>query len=308
MAEKKTKPKKAKNIKVVEGDSPLTKIIKDEPGSYNLHIGAVETPKQKPRKAASNREIKRKQKAKRKTGIFWVKVWNTLEWIVTSALIFMIIFFALNFSSYSELFFSKLDKLRGDFKLHPYIEEVLSSGEEDGPQELLPVEQVAKEQKTEVPALEIEVAPPDERIIIPRINKSVPVVNISTENLIKRDWNALESEIQEALQSGVVHYPGTARAGQHGNVVITGHSSYFPWDPGRFKDVFALLHEVVVGDDIIVYNEQEKFLYRVYETKVVQPDEVSILTQSGEDRLTLITCTPVGTNLRRLIVLARPVD
>ena len=290
--------KKPKNIKITE----------EEKTSYNLHIGAADSPKKKqaPKKMATKRELRKKDKAKRTNGIIWVKVWNTLEWVVTSALIFLIIFFAINFNSYSELFISKLNKLRGDFKLHPYIEEILQTAGGE-PQELLPVEQVAKEQRTDIPQLDLDIAPPDERVIIPRINKSVPIINISTESLIKRDWDALESEIQEALRDGVVHYPGTARAGQQGNVVITGHSSYFPWDPGRFKDVFALLHEVNVGDTIIIYNEQEKFLYEVYETKVVQPNDVKVLTQSGEDRLTLITCTPVGTNLRRLIVLARPI-
>jgi len=131
-------------------------------------------------------------------------------------------------------------------------------------------------------------------------------VKVSTENLIRRDWGALEADIQEALKGGVVHYPGTAQAGDSGNVVLTGHSSYFPWDPGRFKDVFALLHEIVIGDDIIVYHDQQKVKYTVYETKVVTPDQVQVLTQEGEERLTLITCTPVGTNLKRLIVLAKP--
>ena len=159
----------------------------------------------------------------------------------------------------------------------------------------------------QIPPLNITVAPPDDRIIIPRINKNVPIVGVSTENLINRDWAGLEADIQAALQLGVVHYPGTAEAGETGNVVITGHSSYFPWDPGRFKDVFALLHEIVVGDEVIVYRDQKPYRYRVYNTRVVTPDQVEVLTQEGEDRLTLITCTPVGTNLKRLIVLAEPI-
>jgi sortase A len=105
----------------------------------------------------------------------------------------------------------------------------------------------------------------------------------------------------------VVHYPGTAEPGQNGNVVITGHSSYFVWDPGGFKDVFALLHEVNIGDKIIVYHQQIPYSYQVYDKKVVMPDQVDVLTQAGENRLTLITCTPVGTNLKRLVVFAKPV-
>ncbi len=162
-------------------------------------------------------------------------------------------------------------------------------------------------QKTQIPQLVLDVTPPDTRIVIPRINKNVPVVTVSSEALINRDWVKLEQEIQEALQGGVVHYPSTAFPDEEGNVVITGHSSYFPWDPGRFKDVFALLHDVQIGDKIYMYYNQQRYDFEVYETKVVLPNQVDVLTQEGENRLTLITCTPVGTNLKRLVVFARPI-
>lgn len=237
-----------------------------------------------------------------------IKFWNTLEWLATSALIFMILFFALNYSSYSELFKNKLDKLRGDVQTNPYIEQIFQPQKLPVTQELLPITTSLAQSKKQIPIIAMAITPPDDRIIIPRINQNVPIVKVSTENLILRDWNALEKDIQKSLQDGVVHYPGTAEPGDKGNVVITGHSSYFPWDSGRFKDVFALLHQVAVGDQIIVYHNQKAYSYQVYEIKVVTPDKVDVLTQEDGDRLTLITCTPVGTNLRRLIVLARPVN
>lgn len=159
----------------------------------------------------------------------------------------------------------------------------------------------------QIPPLDMEVTPTDNRLIIPRINQNLPIVRVSSENLVARDWNALEKDIQNALRDGVVHYPGTSLPGQSGNAVVTGHSSYFPWDSGRFKDVFALLHEVVVGDKLVAYYNQEKIVYEVTEIKVVLPDDIDVLKQTPEERLTLITCTPVGTNLKRLIVIAKPV-
>lgn len=235
------------------------------------------------------------------------KVWNFLEWLAVSALIFAVLFFAINFSSYSQLLKNKLEKVTGGFKLDPYIEKIVGEDQPTVEQDPLPLVTDDDSFKQQIPPLALEVAPPDDRIIIPRINKNVPVVGVSSENLIKRDWGALESDIQGALREGVVHYPGTAQPGDQGNVVITGHSSYFPWDPGRFKDVFALLHEIIIGDQVIVFHDQEKYTYEVYDTEVVTPDKVEVLTQQGEDRLTLITCTPVGTNLKRLIVYAKPV-
>lgn len=304
-------PKKNKNV------ADRTRVIpvktREDP-HYTLHIMPAQAahevrhaqntrngPKKADSGAAGNGSARRKMPQSQ------VKIWRTLEWLGTSALIFMVLFFALNYSSYFELFKLKLDQLRGQYDQNPFIEKILQPSAEKPTQELLPVTLTVDQSRKQIPDLSLEIAPPDERIIIPRINKNVPIVQVRTENLLKRDWNALEKDIQQSLQDGVVHYPGTAQPGDRGNVVITGHSSYFIWDPGRFKDVFALLHQVAVGDTIIVYHNQEKYAYKVTDTSVVMPDQVEILTQQGGDKLTLITCTPIGTNLKRLVVIAKPV-
>jgi LPXTG-site transpeptidase (sortase) family protein len=159
-----------------------------------------------------------------------------------------------------------------------------------------------------LPPFSLEVTPPGTRIIIPTLDKNVPVVSVPEDNLVKRDWQGLERDLQNALRGGVVHYPGTPWPGQSGNVVLTGHSSYYPWDPGRFKDVFAILHNVKLNDEIVIFHNQRKYRYKVTETKVVLPEQVEVLGDTGDDRLTLLTCTPIGTNLKRLIVTAKPVS
>ncbi len=314
-------------------EEPLQRVVHPEQNRhYELHIEAGGEPTKaasvnkeygaQPREqndTKSNEQFKKsrlpvdnrlpkRSRPKKKAGFKLPrKVWNFLEWLAVSALIFAVLFFAINFSSYSQLLKNKLEKVTGGFKLDPYIEKIVGEEGQTVSQDPLPLVTDDDTFKQQIPPLALEVAPPDDRIIIPRINKNVPVVGVSSENLIKRDWGALESDIQSALREGVVHYPGTAQPGDQGNVVITGHSSYFPWDAGRFKDVFALLHEIIIGDQVIVFHDQEKYTYEVYDTEVVMPDKVEVLTQQGEDRLTLITCTPVGTNLKRLIVYAKPV-
>jgi LPXTG-site transpeptidase (sortase) family protein len=237
-----------------------------------------------------------------------IRVWNGLEFVAVTAVIFMLLFFVINFDSYSRLLVSKLDQLRGTVSNNPYIAQQLEKIRNASPegQQPLPIVSSSQAAKKQIPDLSLEIAPPDDRIIIPRIGQNVPIVRVPTDKLLMRDWTALENQIQEALRYGVVHFPGTALPGDKGNVVITGHSSYFPWDPGRFKDVFALLHQVDVGDRVIVYRDQKPYEYEVYDKEVVMPDQVEVLTQKGEDRLTLITCTPVGTNLKRLVLLAKP--
>ncbi|MBU1445675.1 sortase [Patescibacteria group bacterium] len=294
----------------------------DKGKTFTLHIGPTETPRERVQKRsilgkdpAINFEQLKVHKFHKTTAselppreeTVGDKMWSFIRFLSTAASIFIVLFFVMNWNAYKNIILNKLGMLQiGE---NPYIEGIadLPSGEEMTQQEMMELSQDPEIQKTQIPALSLGVAPPDTRIIIPRINKNVPVITISNESLVNRDWGRLEQEIQEALQDGVVHYPGTPFPGEPGNIVITGHSSYFVWDPGSFKDVFALLHDVKINDKIYIYYGQDKYAYEVYDTKVVMPTEVDVLMQDGGDKLTLITCTPVGTNLKRLIVFAKPI-
>lgn len=150
-----------------------------------------------------------------------------------------------------------------------------------------------------------EVLPSTNRIIIPKIGQNIPIQDVPPTNLLKENWQALEEDIQEKLQYGVVHYPGTASPGEIGNVFITGHSSYYLWEPGKYKDTFALLHNVEIGDTITIFYKQKRYDYVITEKKVVSPKQVDVLAPSTDKRLTLMTCTPIGTALNRLVVIAK---
>lgn len=304
-----------------EDQSPLLKVTHQQPeGTFQLGVqiphAAHEVLKNTPAASAHTHQKHQQHpsqisstanhKARESASRLHVKIWNTLEWLATSALIFMVLFFIVNFNAYSTLFVDRLNQLRGQVQVNPVVQNLMHDA--GLTQQPLPITATPDQSKKQIPYLDMEIAPPDDRIIIPRINRNVPIIKISDADLIKRDWGALETDIQNALRDGVVHYPGTAEPGENGNVVITGHSSYFSWDPGRFKDVFALLHEVIVGDTVIVYHNQKAYFYQVYGIEVVTPDKVDVLTQNGDNRLTLITCTPVGTNLKRLVVFAKPIQ
>lgn len=232
---------------------------------------------------------------------------DALRQIVASAIILAVGVVILNWSAYSKITKNEWGKFWGTKEESPLIQLVEADGTSDQ-DTVLKSSTDPEIQKRQIPELNLEVTPSDNRLVIPRIDQNIPIVRVSSENLITRDWNALEDEMQDALKNGVVHYPGTSVPGETGNIAITGHSSYFPWDPGRFKDVFALLHDVVVGDKIVVYWDQKKFIYEIDEIKVVLPEDIEVLKQTPGETLTLITCTPVGTNLKRLVVRAVPLD
>lgn len=155
-----------------------------------------------------------------------------------------------------------------------------------------------------------ELYPEEMRLEIPKLfSGTVPVKNVDVAEFNFKDLYSSENVIQEALREGVVHYPYTASPDQFGNVFITGHSSYYPWDEGRYKEIFALLHKLEVGDQYAIIYKGKKYHYRVTEVFEIKPDDVSVLEQPLDKKIsTLMTCTPIGTTLKRLIVRAELVE
>lgn len=151
---------------------------------------------------------------------------------------------------------------------------------------------------TEVSAAAIDKNAPA-RIIINKINVNAPVIFDQT--------TVDEAAFQKALQRGVVHYPNTAVPGQPGNSVIFGHSSGQWWAPGDYKFVFTLLDKLQYDDKIFVEYQGVRYIYRVTNISVVAPTDLSVLNQGGNNMLTLITCTPVGSNAKRLIIQAQQI-
>ena len=116
-----------------------------------------------------------------------------------------------------------------------------------------------------------------------------------------------EKVFQENLRNGVVHYPGTALPGQYGNVYIFGHSSDYPWARGDYKTVFALLPRIQVGEQIkLTDREGNLYTYIVTQTFVAEPSDTHLLSQYNNEKkmLTLQTSYPLGTALRRYMVIA----
>jgi LPXTG-site transpeptidase (sortase) family protein len=69
------------------------------------------------------------------------------------------------------------------------------------------------------------------------------------------------------------------------------------------------LGELKIGDEYWVYFRGDKHRYIVQSKEEVKPSDVKVLDQPSDQRLsTLMTCTPVGTTLRRLVVVAQEVD
>lgn len=134
------------------------------------------------------------------------------------------------------------------------------------------------------------------QVVIPSINVTAPVVS---------EPGTAEWQVQLALRRGVVRYATSAEPGQPGNVVLFGHSSGQPWAPGDYKFVFTLLDKLKPGDTVQLDSDGTRYTYQVTGSQVVLPDQISVLEHTADPTLTLITCTPVGSSAKRLVVSAK---
>lgn len=134
-------------------------------------------------------------------------------------------------------------------------------------------------------------------IVIPKIGANAAIVP---------NVDPYDSTIyQQALTKGVAHAKGSVFPGRKGNVFLFSHSSVDFYQALRFNSVFYLLNKLEPGDQIDIYFETKKFIYTVFESKLVDPKDVSYLKEkTNQPMLTLMTCWPPGTTFKRLIIRA----
>lgn len=110
----------------------------------------------------------------------------------------------------------------------------------------------------------------------------------------------------EDLSKNLIHYKGTALPGKTGNAVIFGHS-VLPqlFNPKNYLTIFSTLPKLEEGDKVIVEYDGVTYTYRIAEMFEVPPTATEVLRQYHDgSHITLITCVPPGTYLRRLVVRA----
>lgn len=108
------------------------------------------------------------------------------------------------------------------------------------------------------------------------------------------------------LTKSLIQYPQTALPGQLGNTVIFGHSvlpQFF--SPKNYLTIFSTLYKLEQGDEIILKYDKSTYKYVVEEMYEIKPTDLSVLEQRYDTKsLTVITCSPPGTYLRRLVIRA----
>jgi sortase A len=117
---------------------------------------------------------------------------------------------------------------------------------------------------------------------IPRLKMSSPVMS---------------GDDDATLRVAVGHLPDTPSFWEPGNSAVAAHRD----------GLFRPLRHIRIGDQVRVRTVHGEFDYVVRETKIVDPEDLSVLAPGEHDRLTLITCYPfnfVGNAPKRFIVHA----
>lgn len=150
---------------------------------------------------------------------------------------------------------------------------------------------------------------PNLKILTPKDpNFSIIVEKIGADAPIIPNVDASDKTVYEAaLKRGVAHALGTSLPGKPGVTYLFAHSTDTLFNVPRYNAIFYLLNEMVTGDKIVVFFNGRRFDYRVTETKITDPTDVSYFTmQTSEQILVLQTCYPPGTTWKRLLVIAKP--
>ncbi len=135
-------------------------------------------------------------------------------------------------------------------------------------------------------------------IVIEKINANAKIIpNVDPGN---------EAAYTQALAQGVAQAAGSTEPGKPGNLYLFSHSTDAPWNVVRYNAIFYLLRELEVGDRVVIFYQNRRFDYIVFDKAITDPSDISYLTNRYDSSvLTLQTCDPPGTLLHRLIVRAK---
>lgn len=119
---------------------------------------------------------------------------------------------------------------------------------------------------------------------IPKINIKLPIAHTTDEEVLEKAAGHLEGS---SLPVG----------GENTHAVISAHRGL------PSASLFTDLDKLEEGDHFLIRVLDETLCYEVDKISVVDPKETEgLAVETGEDLMTLLTCTPYGDNSQRLLV------
>ncbi len=114
---------------------------------------------------------------------------------------------------------------------------------------------------------------------------------------IEVDALIVEGDKPEQLKLGVGHYLNGVDPGERGNMVLSAHNDIY-------GEIFRHLDDLELGDEVIVYAEDQPYRYVIRSKQIVDEDEVGVLASTTKPVTTLISCYPYMVDTHRIVVVA----
>jgi LPXTG-site transpeptidase (sortase) family protein len=144
------------------------------------------------------------------------------------------------------------------------------------------------------------------RLLIPAIDLNISIQE--TSPIRRTSWTGAHRLIWAPVSFAVGHYNTSGYPGEGQNIVLAGHNN-------TQGAVFRRLDELMTGDEVILFTEDESFYYRVQEKTIIpylwneaEADErlQFYAAPKPTEMVTLISCWPYATNANRIVVIAVP--
>jgi len=147
--------------------------------------------------------------------------------------------------------------------------------------------------------------PPVDRIIIPSLGLDVPIV--TDENMSPIDFE--NADFDKQLNEWIVKYPTTPAPGEEGNTLLFGHTSYVVWKDNPYGTIFKDLPKLKDSTLIQILRKGNLYEYKVIDLFIVAPKQVAAQYMTyqnvGGSYITLMGCYPLGTDNKRIMVVAK---
>lgn len=131
---------------------------------------------------------------------------------------------------------------------------------------------------------------------VPQTNQLIVPAMLLQQTILEGPF----SQQYATLDKGIWRWPKSSTPDKGGNTVLIGHRFTYTNPQG----VFYHLDKVKTGDEIGLFWNGKKYLYKVISVTEVPPTDTQIEDQTTAARLTLFTCTPLWLPKNRLVVVA----
>ena len=160
-------------------------------------------------------------------------------------------------------------------------------------------------QKTSYENFDLNTLPPGNRLIIPSLDLNVPLIDVPVVDEV----DFAEGNFDAELEQGVVKYPTTPTPDKkNGNTLIFGHTSLERWKKNEYGYIFRNIPKLKAGDEFYIIREGNSYHYKMVERKIVLPKNVEEyyhnFSNTDKSYLTLMGCYPIGSNEKRMMIVA----